>query len=87
MAWKVHGFSRMKWMCEYRIAFTLKYGRKAIYNQIRSDIGEIIRKPCGCKGIGIAEVHLMPNHVRVMLAILPKYSAASVTGYLKGGAR
>ena len=36
------------------------------------------------KGIEIIEGHLMPDHVHVLLAIPPKYSVASVMGYLKG---
>ena len=64
MAQKAYSLSRTKWMCKYHIVFTPKYRRKEIYNQIRSDIGEIL--------------------VHVLLAIPPKYSVASVMGYLKG---
>ena len=49
-----------------------------IYNQIRSDIGEILRKLCEYKGIEIIEGHLMPDHVHMLLAIPPKYSVSSV---------
>ena len=84
MAQKAHGLSHTKWMCKYHIVFTPKYRRKVIYNQIRSDIGEILRKLCEYKGIEIIEGHLMPDHVHVLLAIPPKYSVASVMGYLKG---
>ena len=84
MAQKAHGLSHTKWMCKYHIVFTPKYRRKVIYNQIRSDIGGILRKLCEYKGIEIIEGHLMPDHVRVLLAIPPKYSVASVMGYLKG---
>ena len=85
MAQKAHGLSHTKWMCKYHIVFTPKYRRKVIYNQIRSDIGEILRKLCEYKGIEIIEGHLMPGHVHVLLAAPPKYSVASVMGYLKGG--
>ena len=44
MAQKAYSLSHTKWMREYHIAFTPKYRRKVIYNQIRSDIGEILRK-------------------------------------------
>ena len=84
MAQKAYSLSHTKWMCKYHIVFTPKYRRKVIYNQIRSDIGEILRKPCEYKGIEIIEGHLMPDHVHVLLAIPPKYSVASVMGYLKG---
>ena len=84
MANKAYSLSHTKWMCKYRIVFTPKYRRKAIYGQIRSDIGEILRRLCEYKGVEIIEGHLMPGHVRMLLAIPPKCSVSSVMGYLKG---
>src|SRR4051794_10764320 len=34
----------------------------------------------------IEEGHLMPDHVHILISILPKYSVAEVIGYLKGKA-
>ncbi len=84
MAEKAYSLSHTKWMCKYHIVFTPKYRRKVIYDQIRSDLGGIFRKLCRYKGIEIIEGHLMPDHVHMLLAIPPKYSVASVMGYLKG---
>ena len=84
MAQKAYGLSHTKRMCKCHIVFTPKYRRKVIYNQIRSDIGEILGKPREYKGIEIIEGHLMPDHVHVLLAIPPKYGVASVMGHLKG---
>ena len=84
MANKAYSLSHTKWMCKYHIVFTPKYRRKAIYGQIRSDIGEILRRLCEHKGVEIIEGHLMPDHVHMLLAIPPKYSVSSVMGYLKG---
>ena len=81
---KAYSLSHTKWMCKYHVVFTPKYRRKVIYNQIRSDLGEIFRKLCQYKGIEIIEGHLMPDHVHMLLAIPPKYSVSSVMGYLKG---
>lgn len=64
--------------------FTPKYRRKAIYGQIRSDIGEILRRLCEYKGVEIIEGHLMPDHVRMPVSIPPKISVSSFMGYLKG---
>ena len=69
---------------KYHVVFTPKYRRKVIYNQVRSDLGEIFRKLCQHKGIEIIEGHVMPDHVHMLLAIPPKYSVSSVMGYLKG---
>ena len=84
MAQKAYSLSRTKWMCKHRIVFTPKYRRKVIYNELRKDIGEILRKLCGYKGIEAIEGHLMPDHVHMLVAIPPKYSVSSVMGYLKG---
>ena len=49
MAQKAYSLSHTKWMCKYHIVFTPKYRRKVIYNQIRSDIGEILRSTRGSR--------------------------------------
>ncbi len=84
MANKSDSLAHTKWMCKYHIVFSPKYRRKVIYNQIRKDIGEILRTLCQYKGIEIHEGHLMPNHVHLLVSIPPKYSVSSVMGYLKG---
>ena len=84
MAQKAYSLAHTKWMRKYHIVFTPKHRRKIIYNQIRADIGEMLRKLCEYKGIEIIEGHLMPDHVHMLVAIPPKYSVASVMGYLKG---
>lgn len=84
MAEKAYSLSHTKWMCRCHIVLTPKYRRKVIYNQIRSDLGEISRKLCRYKGIEITEGHLMPDHVHMPLAIPPKHGVAGAMGYLKG---
>jgi len=84
MANKSDSLAHTKWMCKYHIVFSPKYRRKVIYNQIRTDIGEILRTLCQYKGIEIHEGHLMPDHVHLLMSIPPKYSVSSVMGYLKG---
>lgn len=84
MAQKAYCPSHTKWMCKYHIVFTPKYRRKIIYNQIRRDIGEILRRLCDYKGVEIIEGHLMPDHVHIPVGIPPKISVSSFMGYLKG---
>ncbi len=64
--------------------FTPKYRRKVIYNQLRSDIRDIIKRLCKYKGVEILEGHLMPDHVHLLLSIPPKYSVSQIMGYIKG---
>ena len=84
MAQKTNSLAHTKWMCKYHIVFTPKYRRKVIYNQLRNDIGEILRTLCRYKGVEIIEGHLMADHVHILVMIPPKMSISSFMGYLKG---
>ena len=84
MAQKAYCPSHAKWMCKHHIVFMPKYRRKIIYNQIRRDIGEILRGLCEYKGVETIEGHLMPDHVHILVGIPPKISVSSSMGYLKG---
>ena len=41
---QIGSFSHTKWECKYHVVFIPKYRRKAIYGQIRRDLGEIFRQ-------------------------------------------
>ena len=84
MAKKANSLAHTKWMCKYHIVFTPKYRRKAIYNQYREDLGEILRRLCRYRGVEIIEGHLMIDHVHMLVMIPPKESISSFMGYLKG---
>lgn len=84
MAQKANSLAHTKWMCKYHIVFTPKYRRKVIYNQLRKDIGEILRTLCRYKGVEIIEGHLMSDHVHMLVMIPPKESVSKFMGYLKG---
>ena len=53
-----------------------------IYGKIRKDIGVILRRLCEQKGIEIIEAELCPDHIYMLVSIPPKYSVASIMGYL-----
>jgi putative transposase len=84
MAQKANSLAHTKWMCKYHIVFCPKYRRKAVYNQYREDLGQILRQLCQWKGVEIIEGHLMPDHVHMLVSIPPKISVSSFMGYLKG---
>ena len=84
MAQKANGLAHTKWLCKYRIVFTPKYRRKAICNQYRRDLGEILRQLCQWRGVEIIEGHLMLDHVHMLVSIPPEIAVSSFMGYLKG---
>lgn len=73
-----------RWNCKYHLVFTPKYRRKVIYNEIRKDIGQILRRLCENKDVEIIEAHAMPDHIHMLVRIPPKLSVSSFMGYLKG---
>ena len=72
-----------RWMCKYHIIFTPKFRRKAIYNQYKQSIKEILIALCKFKGVEIIEGHLMPDHIHMLVSIPPKISVSSFMGNLK----
>ena len=55
MANKNNDLAHTKWMCKYHIVFTPKYRRKIIYNQLKTDIRDILKQLCSYKGVGLNE--------------------------------
>ena len=84
MAKKENSLAYTGWMCKYHIVFTPKQRRKVIYYQYREDIRDIIKQLCSYKGVQIIEGHVMPDHVHILVSILPKMIVSSFMGYLKG---
>lgn len=68
MGIKAQSSAHTKWLCKYHIVFSPKYGRKVIFNNIRSSVWEILRDLCKYKGVEIIEGHLMSDHVPAVRA-------------------
>ncbi len=76
--------SHVKWECKYHIVWCPKYRRKKLYGRLRVRLGEIIHELCRQKGVTLIEGHAQPDHLHLCLSIPPKYSVASIVGFLKG---
>ena len=66
------------------IVFAPKYRRQIIYGKIKVDIGQILRKLCGYKGVEIIEANACAGHIHMVVSIPPKISVSQFRGYLKG---
>ena len=73
-----------KWNCKYHIVFAPKYRRQIIYGKIKREIGKILRELYERKSVEIIEAECCPDHIHMLVSIPPKYSVASIMGYLKG---
>jgi putative transposase len=76
--------SHSKWDCKYHVVFVPKWRRKALFGQVRKELGAIFHELARQKECQIMEGHIMADHVHMCVAIPPKYSVASVIGFLKG---
>ena len=79
-----YSLSHTTWKCQYHIVFAPKYRRKAIYGNLRADIGAILRELCERKHVKIIEAHAMPDHIHMLVEIPPNQRVSDFMGYLKG---
>ncbi|MEK7994125.1 MAG: IS200/IS605 family transposase [Planctomycetota bacterium] len=73
-----------KWECKYHVVFIPKYRRKALFGELRKQLGQVFRGLAEQKECRIEEGHLQSDHVHMMISIPPKYAVSQVVGYLKG---
>lgn len=64
--------------------FNRKCRRKVLHKELGRYLGEVFRRLAEQKESRIEEVHLMPDQVHMMIAILPRYAVSQVVGYIKG---
>ena len=57
--------------CEYHIVFAPKYRRRAIYGQLKADIGRIFRQLCEAKKVEIIETEACKDHIYLLMNIPP----------------
>ena len=81
---EIKRLSHSTYMCQYHIVFAPKYRRKAIYGELRRDIGQILRKLCEEKKVEIIEANACPDHIHMLVSIPPYLSIAQFIGFLKG---
>ena len=81
---KLKSLSHTAWDCKYHVVFIPKCRRRTLYGQLRQDLGEVFRKLAAQRECRVEEGHLMPDHVHMMLSILPKYAVSQVVGFIKG---
>ena len=81
---EIKRLSHSTYRCQYHIVFAPKYRRKAIYGELRRDIGQILRKLCEEKKVEIIEANACPDHIHMLVSIPPYLSIAQFIGFLKG---
>ena len=79
-----HHLNHATWDCEYHVVFIPKYRKKAVFGNIKKNLGVVFHDLARRRECRIEEGHLMPDHVHMLVSIPPKYSVAEVIGFIKG---
>ena len=75
---RIGSLSHSRWECKYHVVLIPKYRKKAIFGQIRRELGEVLKRLAQQKESWIEEGHLMPDHVHMMISIPPKFAVSQV---------
>ena len=73
-----------KWDCKYHVIFIPKRRKKKIYGELLGMLKVIFHDLARQKECTIIGGSLCSDHVHMCIMIPPKYSVASVIGFLKG---
>ena len=65
----VDRLSHTAWRCQYHVVFAPKYRRMVIYDQIKKDIGQILRQLCEQK-----EIEIMQSRERMLAIVVHGFS-------------
>jgi putative transposase len=84
MSQNYNTLSHSKWDCKYHIIFIPKMRKKAFYGEIRARLREVFHALAAQKDYEILQGYLMPDHVYMLIEILPNYKVSEVVGFLKG---
>lgn len=76
--------SHSKWNRKYQIVFIPKGRKKQLHVSIRGYLEPVFHELARQKESEIIEGHIVQDHVHMVISIPPKYSIASVIGYIKG---
>ena len=66
------------WECKYHVVFTPRHRKKLLFGKIKQHLGQVFHDLARRKECRIEEGHLMPDHVRMLISIPPKYSVAQI---------
>lgn len=65
------------------VCFAPKYRSQEICGKIKANIGIILRKLCGQKGVEIIEAQACTDHIHMLVSIVSDISVSQFLGYLK----
>ncbi len=65
-----------KWDCKFHVVWIPKRRKKALYGQLRKQLGPVLKELANQKESKTVEGRLVGNHVHMLISIPPKYAVA-----------
>jgi REP element-mobilizing transposase RayT len=56
-----------RWECRYHVVFIPKYRRKALFRELRKELGVVFRRLAEQKECRVEEGHMMEDHVHMFM--------------------
>jgi putative transposase len=69
---------------KYHVVWIPKYRRKKLFEELRKELGPVLRELAQHKESEILEGRMLLDPVHMLIAIPPKYAVSQVVGYMKG---
>ena len=79
-----NSLSHTKWESKYHVVWIPKYRKKKLFEELRKELGPVLRELAQHKESEILEGRMLLDHVHMLIAIPPKYAVSQVVGYMKG---
>jgi len=61
-----------------------KCRRQALYDELRVELGKVLRRLAEQKGCNILEGHLLRDHIHMLVEVPPKIAVSDAVGFMKG---
>ena len=85
MTQRFRKLSHSLYECKYHVVFCPKYRYRIFKETIGETVRQLIYQLCKQKEqIEVLELNAQPDHVHLVVSILPKYLVSEFMGYLKG---
>ena len=76
--------SHVIWHCQYHIVWVPKYRYRILQGKVGFEVGKSVRVRSERVGCSIVELNVRPDHVHLLVKILPKVSVSELMGRVKG---
>ena len=76
--------SHVIWRCQYHIVWVPKYRYRVLKGPVAEEVFNCIQVFAGRLGCEVVELNVQPDHVHLLVKIIPKVSISEFMGAIKG---